>query len=112
MLKLINLEEGFPTIEEARQKMKRELDLARRSGYKGVKLIHGYGSSGAGGGIRLAIGRALQEMKRNGELTCVIFGENWSITDSETWSLAKQFPVLKQDSDLGRRNRGITIVWF
>ncbi len=112
MLKLINLEEGLPTIEEARQKMKRELDVARQSGYKGAKLVHGYGSSGTGGGIRLAIGRTLQEMKRDGELACVIFGENWSISDSETWSLAKRFPALKQDTDLGRKNRGITVVWF
>jgi hypothetical protein len=112
VLKVINLEEGFPTIEEARQKMKRELNVARQSGCKGVKFIHGYGSTGAGGGIRIAIGRTLQEMKRDGELACVIFGENWSVADSEAWSLVKQYPALKQDADLGRKNRGITIVWF
>src|ERR1700684_3630277 len=63
VLKVINLEEGFPSVEQARQKMLRELEAARRSGNPGVKLIHGYGSSGAGGEIRLSAGRALQEMK-------------------------------------------------
>lgn len=112
MLKVINLEEGFPTIEEARQRMKRALSVAKQSGCKGVKLIHGYGSTGTGGGIRLAIGRTLQDMRRDGELACVIFGEHWSINDSDTWSLVKRYPALKLDSDLGRKNRGITVVWF
>jgi len=112
MLKVINLEEGFPTVERARQKMLRELELARRSGHKGVKLIHGYGSSGVGGDIRLAVGRALQEMKRRGELSIVIYGEHWSVTDGCAWSLIKNHPVLKKEEDLGRKNRGITVVWF
>jgi hypothetical protein len=112
LLKHINLEEGFPTVEQARQLMFRELEASRRAGYKGVKLIHGYGSSGAGGEIRLAVGRALQELCKSGQLTCVIYGEDWSISDSATWSLLKKYPELKKDADLNRRNRGITIAWF
>ncbi len=112
MLKVINLEEGFPTVDQARQKMLREVEIAKRSGSKGAKLIHGYGSTGAGGEIRLAVGRTLQEMRRGGELTLVIFGEDWSIADRDAWSLLKRFPALKKDSDLGRKNRGITVVWF
>ncbi|ABF40058.1 conserved hypothetical protein [Candidatus Koribacter versatilis Ellin345] len=112
MLKTINLEEGFPTVEQARQKMLRELDLARRAGHKGVKLIHGYGSSGVGGEIRLSVGRALQEMKRHGEIAFVIYGENWGISDPDTWALLKLRPSLKKEEDLGRKNRGITVVWF
>ncbi len=112
MLKIINLEEGLPTVEQARQKLLHELEGARKAGSKGAKLIHGYGSTGAGGGIRLAVGRLLNEMKRNGHVTYVIYGEDWGIGDADAWQLIKQFPGLKQDSDLGRKNRGITIVWF
>jgi len=112
VLKVVNLEEGFPTVEQARQKMLRELDMARRAGAKGVKLIHGYGSSGVGGEIRLSVGRALQEMKKRGEIACVIFGEDWAISDGEAWELIKRHPALKQDADLNRKNRGITIAWF
>ena len=92
--------------------MLRELEVARHSGLKGVKMIHGYGSSGAGGDIRLSIGRTLQEMKRRGELSYVIYGEEWSISHGEAWALLKLFPLLKKDPDLGRNNRGITVVWF
>src|ERR1035437_4246606 len=112
MFKIINREDGFPTVEQARQKMLRELEFARRSGQKAVKLIHGCGSSGVGGEIRLAIGRQAQEMLRRGELSRVIYGEDWSIADSTAWSLIKQYPALKNDADLGRKNRGITLVWF
>jgi hypothetical protein len=112
MLKLINLEAGFPTVEQARQTMLRELEAARRAGYKGVKLIHGYGSSGAGGEIRLAVGRALQDLRKQGSVTEIIYGEDWSVSDPTTWSLIKRFPELKKDADLNRRNRGITIAWF
>jgi hypothetical protein len=112
MLKLINLEAGFPTVEQARQTMLRELEAARRAGYKGVKLIHGYGSSGPGGEIRLAVGRALQDLRKQGSVTEIIYGEDWSVSDPTTWSLIKRFPELKKDADLNRRNRGITIAWF
>ncbi|HEY3927969.1 MAG TPA: Smr/MutS family protein [Candidatus Koribacter sp.] len=112
MLKVINLEDGFPTVEQARQKMLRELQQARKNGHKVVKLIHGYGSTGAGGEIRLMVGRALQELKRSGEISDVIYGEDWAVTDGATWEQLKINPALKQDADLGRKNRGITIVWF
>ncbi len=112
MLRVINLEEGFPTVEQARQRMLRELQLAQRAGSRGVKLIHGYGSSGVGGEIRISIGRYLRELKERGELSAVIFGEDWAVSDPETWALIQRYGSLKKDSDLGKRNRGITIVWF
>lgn len=112
MLKVIDLEEGHPSVDEARSRMLRELEATRRAGHRGAKLIHGYGSSGVGGDIRIAIGRVLAEMQKRGELRVVVFGEDWSVSDQQTWSLIKANPALKQDRDLNRRNAGITIVWF
>ncbi len=111
-IKTINLEEGRPTVDQARQRMLKEIEVARREGCDGVRLIHGYGSSGVGGGIRLAVGRALQEMKKHGKLATVIYGEEWRISHAETWALVRKHPELKQDPDLGRKNRGITLVFF
>ena len=75
-----------------------------------IKLIHGYGSSGAGGDIRIAAQRRLTEMASRGEIRACIFGENWAKSDEQAWALIKARPELKQDTDLGRRNLGITIV--
>jgi len=93
-------------------RLERELASARRSGVFLLKIIHGYGSTGAGGDIRIAVQKRLREMTDSGEIRGCIFGENWSKTDEATWTLLKRSPELKSDPHLGRRNPGITIVVF
>jgi hypothetical protein len=100
----------MPTVSEALQHLDRELSRARQAGCGVLKLIHGYGSSGAGGEIRVAAQKRLVEMKDRGEIRACIFGENWAKSDEQAWALINARPELKQDHDLGRRNQGITIV--
>jgi hypothetical protein len=100
----------MPTVAEAMQQLDRELARGRQSGCGVMKLIHGYGSSGTGGEIRIAAQRRLTEMTTQGEIRACIFGENWSRSDEQAWALIRARPELKQDHDLGRRNLGITIV--
>jgi len=100
----------MPLVHEALQHLDRELALARKHKSALLKLIHGYGSSGAGGEIRIAVQKRLAEMASRGEIRGCIFGENWAKSDEQSWALLNAHPALKQDSDLGRRNRGITIV--
>jgi hypothetical protein len=110
LLKVVNLKEGMPLVREALSRMQREISHARSEGYALVKFIHGYGSTGQGGEIRLAVQQALTKRFEQGELRGVIFGEDWRISNETTWSLLKRYPDLKQDSDLGRQNPGITVV--
>jgi hypothetical protein len=110
LMKVVNLELGMPTAHEALIRLASELDVARREGCKLLKIIHGYGSSGVGGEIRIAIQRRLHELAQNGQIAACIYGENWSKSDEQTWKLLAGRPELKQDSHLGRRNLGITIV--
>jgi ABC-type multidrug transport system ATPase subunit len=84
--------------------------LARRQKTAFLKVIHGYGSSGTGGEIRIAAQKRLHELKEAGQIRGCIFGEDWSKSDSTTWQLLQVHPELKSDSDLGRRNQGITVV--
>jgi len=102
----------MPRVQEALQRMGRELALARQQAESVVKIIHGYGSTGAGGEIRIAVQKRLVAMEQDKEIRACIFGEHWSKSDDRAWSLLKVQPELKQDSDLGRCNRGITIVWL
>jgi hypothetical protein len=110
LIKTVNLKSGMPTVSEALQQLDRELALARQAGCKVLKLIHGYGSSGEGGEIRIAAQRRLTEMAHRGEIRACIFGESWSKSDERAWALVNAHSELKQDADLGRRNLGITIV--
>jgi hypothetical protein len=100
----------MPTVSEALQHLNRELNRARQTGCGVLKLIHGYGSSGVGGEIRVAAQKRLVEMKGRGEICACIFGEDWAKSNEQAWALMKARPELKQDHDLGRRNQGITIV--
>jgi hypothetical protein len=109
-IKIINLESGMPVVRDALARLERELAVARQDGVDVLKLIHGYGSSGAGGDIRIAVQKRLRECEQEGRIRACIFGEDWSTTDSQTWALLKTSPELKRDPDLGRANRGITVV--
>ena len=100
----------MPQAHEALQRLDRELAQARQENAKLLKLVHGYGSTGAGGDIRIAVQKRLMELAQNAQIRGCIFGENWSKSDDVAWKLLQQNPGLKSDSDLGRRNRGITIV--
>ena len=112
LIKVINLEEGMPHVEQARLRMQHELQLARKEGYAAVKLIHGYGSSGVGGALRTELQRDLFTGARNGTFRAWVAGEDWRVSDEITWNLLKNLPEWKQDADLGKGNRGITIVVF
>ena len=100
----------MPQVHQALQRLDRELALARQQKATLLKLVHGYGSTGAGGDIRIAVQKCLVEMAQSGRIRGCIFGENWSKSDDAVWKLLQSQPELKSDSDLGRRNRGITIV--
>ena len=100
----------MPQVQEALARLDRELAVARQRGDALLKLIHGYGSTGAGGEIRIAVQKRLRELADNNQIRSCIFGESWSKSDDETWRLLQSHPALKNDSDLGRRNQGITIV--
>lgn len=109
-IKTVNLKSDMPLVHEALQRMNRELALARQEKTTLLKLVHSYGSTGQGGDIRIAVQKRLLEMAENGQIRGCIFGENWSKTDDVAWKLLQSHSELKSDSDLGRRNRGITIV--
>ncbi len=109
-MKVVNLEQGRPDVPLALSLLADALRIARRGGYAAVKLIHGYGSTGKGGEIRIAVQRTLVQQAAAGEIRAFIAGEDWRISDEATWGLLQAHPELKNDSDLGRVNLGISVV--
>jgi len=110
VMKTVNLKEGMPQVHQALSQLDGELARARAEGYGLVKLVHGYGSTGAGGEIRIAVQRKLREMSDHGQIRGCIFGEDWSRSNEQTWTLLGSHADLKHDRDLGKLNRGITVV--
>ncbi len=109
-IKTVNLELGMPSIPQARSRLSSEIRLAQQSGVQVLKVIHGYGSSGIGGDLRYALQSTLRQMAQAKEIRDCIWGENWRTSDERSWELLKRMPELKADSDLGRGNKGISLV--
>jgi len=109
-LKVVNLKADMPTVEQARSRLRTEISLARQQGYAGIKAIHGWGSHGVGGELRLALQATFSGMADGGEITGYIAGEDWRISNELTWKLLKRYTALKQDADLGKGNKGISII--
>ena len=97
-------------MHEALERLERAIALARQQKQAILKVIHGYGSSGAGGDIRVAVQKRLGELADAGEIRGCIFGENWGTSNEDTWRLLLERRELKSDADLGRGNRGITVL--
>ena len=100
----------MPTVRDALQRLDREIAGARERKHSVLKIVHGYGSTGAGGDIRIAVQKRLYDLSESGQIRGCIFGENWSKAEDAVWRLLQAQPELKSDPDLGRRNQGITVV--
>lgn len=109
-IKTINLEEGRPSVASASSRLLDQLRLAQQQDYAAMKVIHGYGSHGVGGELRIAIQGMLARMAQSGEVGAFVAGEDWRISDEVTWRLIQRHRELKQDRDLGKGNKGISIV--
>lgn len=106
----INLEEGRPTVEMAVNRMTEViLDAARRK-VNVLTFIHGYGSSGKGGRIRTEVRQMLTYMKDQGSIKEYIPGERFNKRSGEVRQLLQKYPQLAADKNLGRGNKGITLV--
>ncbi|MBN2280514.1 MAG: hypothetical protein JXQ65_08040 [Candidatus Marinimicrobia bacterium] len=104
----INLKIDLPTVDEALQSARRKINTARSKGLGVLKLVHGYGSSGVGGRIRIELRKELLQMKTRHLVRNVIFGEDF--TPAKCKQLLRRFPELEKDEDYQRRNKGITLV--
>jgi len=110
ILREVNIKAGLPTVDEAIRKITYNIKNAGPMGVSAIKLIHGYGSSGKGGGIRVESRKYLDRQKTRGQIKGYITGENFSIFDEETRKAFGICDDLRRDSDLERHNNGITIV--
>jgi hypothetical protein len=110
VLRIVNLEEGHPSVNVGLLRLDRALAGACAEHVRILKVIHGYGSSGVGGILREEVWKALDRFKRNGTIADFIPGEEFRLSSEATWALVKRDKCIKEDRDFGRANRGITIV--
>ena len=105
-----NIEQGMPSLEQAKIRFDQALRSARTQRCKAIKVIHGYGSSGKGGLIRREVHRALAEQKRIGKVKAFSHGEEFSPFYSDARALVDNCPALARDRDYAAANHGVTFV--
>lgn len=108
--KTVNLETGMPTVDQAVRRLTYELSEAKRTGVLALKIIHGYGSSGKGGRLRVGLREYLSRLKGQGRISDFIAGEDFSIFNRAVTTAFTHCPELRRDRDLNRSNNGVTVI--
>lgn len=109
-LREVNLEAGMPLVDAAIRRLTFELHQSRRMGCTVLKIIHGYGSSGSGGRIRVEARQYLARLKARREIRDYIPGEEFSIFNEATRSAFALCGDLRRERDLERHNNGVTYI--
>ena len=110
ILREVNIKSDMPTVDSAIKRTTYNIRNASELGVTAIKLIHGYGSTGRGGTIRIEVRKYLERQKQRGFIKDVIPGERFSLFDDATRTAFLSCDGLRRDSDIDRHNNGITIV--
>jgi hypothetical protein len=106
----LNLEKDLPRVEEALAALDRQIASARMEGVTLIRVIHGWGSSGAGGKIRTAVRQQLDRAARTHHIRTFLPGERYSELTSSGKNLLATHPSLRASLRTDRENPGITFV--
>lgn len=109
-IRQVNLEDDMPTVAQALSRLQLELRLAGRQGVCVLKIIHGFGSTGRGGKIRIAVRKELEALQARGQIAFFIPGERLTIFEEDTRRLLRLCPAFRKDHDIDRHNNGITVI--
>ena len=109
-LKEVNIKYDMPTADDAIRRITYNIRNGKALGAAAIKIIHGYGSTGKGGKIRVETHRYLERQKLKGFIRDYIPGDRFSIFDPSTLQAFKYCNQLRKDPDLEKHNNGITIV--
>ena len=111
-MKTINIKLDNPPVDVAVANMITELELCKLENIDIVKIIHGYGSHGVGGLIKLEAIKALKNMRNKKQILDFIPGEQFSTNNKYYKKLIELYPELILNYNTFQPNSGITIVIF
>lgn len=109
-VRTVNLEDGRPPVSEGLARLEEELLRACHSGVGLLRIIHGYGSSGIGGSLRIACRRLLQVKLKSRQIKSILPGEEYSGAGGAGSQLINCYPALKESRRTDEGNQGITFV--
>lgn len=106
----LDFHDYYPPLREATLRLNSFIEQNRRLKKKAVKIIHGYGSHGVGGVLRVGLRRELVKMQVNNKIKCFIEGEEFNPLSEIHRKLLQDYPMIELDPKLKGLNEGITII--
>ncbi len=108
--RVVNIERNKPTVAQALKQLDHELERARVEKIPVLTVIHGYGSSGKGGAIRRECRKTFDYLSDKKKIWGYILGENFAKKNGATRDLLRRCPDLRDDHNLNRGNKGVTLI--
>ncbi len=107
----INIELHMPTVDEALERFYHQLEKIQGAGIKMVRVIHGHGSSGVGGRIRVAFREAMMHGRWSHIIRGVYLGEELSLNAQGLAEFTQNHPSLRKELTHDMMgNPGITLL--
>ena len=107
---VVNFKEIVFAAEDASIFLDMEIEKAQAMRAKGFKVIHGYGSHGAGGRISINLRNYAYSLRKQHKIKEVFTGAEWALQNQKCIKFLKECKFASLDEDLGRQNPGITII--
>ncbi len=108
--KTVNLKVGMPFVEEAIKRLQREIAEAKQQHISSITVIHGYGSTGAGGAIRVECRKMLDYFVSIRAINTYLPGETFNHREKSVKNILQRYPALANNKNYNRNNPGITLV--
>jgi len=110
-MKTFDIKSDMPFTDEAGKRLS-DIIRGNRKKEKVIKIIHGYGSSGVGGKIKVTVHKSLKKKLSNHEIKAYIPGESLRSMMGFVDVIQKYKHLIKNDSDYKKCNDGITYIIF
>lgn len=111
MIKVVNIKQNNPNTDYAIYVLDSEIHDAKLTDIDVLVVVHGYGSHGRGGLIKLEALRHLKTLRNQGAIIDFVQGEHWSQTNEVVKTLCEKYPSLILHENLQSLNSGVTVVW-
>lgn len=106
----IDIKSNGQTVAEAIAQFLVEVESCKKGGYKVLKVIHGYGSHGVGGAIKVAFLKKCQDLKNRKQIYDYTCCDKWTAQNVVRKIAINYCPDLLADRELYLLNPGCSIV--
>ncbi len=110
MYRLVNLKDGMPNTDYAVFLLEKEIQFAKAEDCNVLVFIHGYGSKGYGGAIKLEAEKKLQQLKKEKKIATYVCGDRWSDRVEDVQRIYRYAPELMINNQVSTINSGVTVV--